>query len=132
MTAHFLGTTDDVTTCECCGRSDLKSTVALVLTEDPTLGEPVYFGVVCAAKALKLSARDVRKAARTADDAKAEAERVAREKAAREADARWQAHLDARAPQLRGRRFEQIQALGGFTAASEGFERRADLHTPAA
>lgn len=30
----FLGTTDDVTTCDCCGRENLKSTVALQLHDD--------------------------------------------------------------------------------------------------
>src|SRR6185369_5700834 len=31
--AKFLGTTDEVTTCECCGRSNLKGTVALELED---------------------------------------------------------------------------------------------------
>ena len=44
----FLGTSDEVSTCDCCGRKDLKSTVALSIDD----GEAVYFGVTCAARAL--------------------------------------------------------------------------------
>lgn len=42
-----LGTTDDITTCECCGKRGLKLTVAL--DRD---GEVVHFGRDCAAAAL--------------------------------------------------------------------------------
>ena len=44
----YLGTSDDVTTCECCGKPDLKSTVALSVDG----GDPVYYGSDCAARAL--------------------------------------------------------------------------------
>lgn len=52
----FLGTSDEVTTCDCCGKKDLKATVALSIGD----ADPVYFGVVCAARALKMPAKDVR------------------------------------------------------------------------
>lgn len=44
----LLGTTDETTTCECCGKPNLKKTVVLE-TED---GGEVRYGVDCAAKAL--------------------------------------------------------------------------------
>ena len=47
-TFKFLGNTDEVDTCDCCGRKDLKSTVAL---ENLDTGDVVHFGVVCAARA---------------------------------------------------------------------------------
>jgi len=113
----FLGNTDEVNTCDCCGRSDLKSTVAL---EDEA-GEVVYYGVVCAAKALKMSAVEVKGSARKADQERIARERAAQEKVAREEDARWQAFLDSQVAirdfDGRSNRFAQIQALGGAAAA---------------
>lgn len=49
------GITDDCTTCECCGRQNLKRTVALAPldcdgNED---GDPVYYGTSCAAVVLR-------------------------------------------------------------------------------
>lgn len=112
--ARFLGTTDEVDACDCCGRTGLKSTVALVLDGED---REVYFGVVCAARALSMPAKDVRKAAKRADDERWAAECAARE-AAREAEYQaFQDFLDARVPALRGDRFRQLQALGGMQAA---------------
>lgn len=45
----LLGINDDVTTCECCGKQNLKCTV--VLSSDDGMGQ-VHFGRDCAAKAL--------------------------------------------------------------------------------
>ena len=45
----ILGINDDVTTCECCGKSELKCTV--ILSSDDGM-EQVYYGRDCAAKAL--------------------------------------------------------------------------------
>ena len=51
---RILGTNDEVTTCECCGRSGLKKTVVL------TDGErEVRYGTECAARAMQVSKRDV-------------------------------------------------------------------------
>jgi len=44
----FLGTTNDVTTCECCGKSNLQKTV--VLSDD--FGSVIYYGSDCAGKTL--------------------------------------------------------------------------------
>ncbi len=47
----FIGITDSVSTCDCCGRTNLKRTVALV-KED---GSEVFYGTTCAAVALRLT-----------------------------------------------------------------------------
>lgn len=74
-----LGTTDEVTECEHCGRVDLKGTVILgVLDEDGNVESRTYFGAVCGAKATGWTTKDVRKAAAAADRAAREAEREAR------------------------------------------------------
>ncbi len=53
-THKILGTSDDVTACDCCGRTDLKFTVALDVldAEGGETGDVVHFGCVCAARAL--------------------------------------------------------------------------------
>ena len=43
-----LGINDDVTTCECCGRSNLKATVVLESAD----GSMVHFGKDCAARVM--------------------------------------------------------------------------------
>lgn len=44
----LLGINDDVTTCECCGRAGLKSTVVLEID-----GSQFHYGSQCASKALR-------------------------------------------------------------------------------
>jgi hypothetical protein len=46
MTYTALCLDDSVTTCDCCGRTDLKATVLM----QSDLGELVHFGQVCAAR----------------------------------------------------------------------------------
>jgi hypothetical protein len=77
---RVLGTTDDVTTCDHCGRSDLKSTVKLApLDEDGNVdGDTVYFGATCGAKAAGWTVKSFRKAATDADRARREAEYAAK------------------------------------------------------
>ena len=48
MSYTFIGTTDDTTTCDCCGKANLKKTVVLKNGE----GDVVFYGVNCAARAL--------------------------------------------------------------------------------
>ena len=74
----YLGTTDEHTTCDCCGKEDLKSTVGI---RDIETGEDVFFGSTCAARALKVKVAEVRKGTAAADESK----RVAAERARREA-----------------------------------------------
>jgi hypothetical protein len=92
---EFLGTTDDHTTCDCCGKSELKSTVAIRNLET---GEDVFFGVTCAARALKLQVAEVRKGTSAANKAarvaKQSAERDAAIAAFRAARAARQAQID--------------------------------------
>lgn len=120
MEVRVLGTTDDVTTCDCCGRADLKATVALSIDD----GEPVYFGVVCAARATKRDAKFIRTAARAADNEREKAERKAREA---ERSAKWLAEtlpwfafLDANGKGTD--RFTQMESLGGYKVARAAFE----------
>ena len=95
-----LGTTNDVTECEHCGRVDLKGTVILgVLDADGTVETTVYYGAVCGAKAAGWTTRDVRRAAAAANRAAAEAERQARlERMRAAADAADAARLTADCP----------------------------------
>jgi hypothetical protein len=77
MTAYrILGTNDEVTTCECCGRNGLKKTVVLTDSE-----REVRFGTECAARAMKVAKRDVEAGVKTAtaDAARARREQINRE-----------------------------------------------------
>ena len=51
-TVNILGINDEVTVCECCGKSDLKCTVVLDFD-----GEIAHYGRNCAAKALSANGR---------------------------------------------------------------------------
>jgi hypothetical protein len=113
---RFLGTTDEVAVCDCCGRKDLKSTVALSIDE----GEPVYYGVTCAARALARPVAEVKRETKRADDAKAEAERARREAEHKAFMARWEAFLATAAPSGHDV-FTRIEALGGMKRARELF-----------
>jgi hypothetical protein len=58
------GITDDCTTCECCGRANLKRTVLLVeLDADGNDADSVYYGVDCAARATATTSTRIRNAA---------------------------------------------------------------------
>ena len=103
-------------TCECCGREELKRTVKMVS------GDTVmWVGVGCAAKGTSVSVREINATERTAQG-EADAARtiiVAAEHAAHMV--RWHAHLDARCPEHRGAILLQTRALGGHAAARVGF-----------
>lgn len=64
-----MGTTGDVTSCDCCHRRGLRKTVVLqpVDADGMADGEVTYYGTGCAAKALGWSSYAVRRAARNAD-----------------------------------------------------------------
>lgn len=115
MDVRFLGTTDDVTTCDCCGRADLKSTVALDVD-----GAVVHYGSDCAARAIGRSAKDVRAATRAADQRRIDAKRIARDAAHASYMARWSAFLATAAPKGHDI-FTRIESLGGMRAARELF-----------
>ncbi len=81
-TYRVLGTTDEITRCEHCGRDDLRSTVVLAVLDDEgnDTGERVYFGSTCGAKAAGwTTARKFREDAAAADRAKGAAIRRARD-----------------------------------------------------
>lgn len=82
-----LGTTDEVTDCDLCGKPELKGTVVLVPldvdgNED---GELSYFGTSCAAKAAGWTLKEVRAGIKAAKEEALAAERAANI-AAREAE----------------------------------------------
>ena len=56
---------DSVTTCDCCGRTDLKATVLM----QSDLGELVHFGQVCAARNSGKTCQQVTKEIRAERDA---------------------------------------------------------------
>ena len=78
---RVLGTTDDVTTGELCGREELKSTVALqpLDPDGGALGEPVFYGSDCAARAAGWTQKEVRQLDGTADRQREEAMRRRRD-----------------------------------------------------
>lgn len=79
MAARYrvLGTTDDVTTCDVCGREDLKSTVVLSTGE-----AEFYAGSDCASRLTGLPVKEVHLQKRTADQERREADGRARRAAA--------------------------------------------------
>ncbi len=71
-----LAIVDDVNTCDCCGKSNLKSTVAMERDD----GEVVYFGSVCATRHSGRGAKEIRKEAVNALEAKQAAAKTAFER----------------------------------------------------
>jgi len=59
----MIGITDEVTSCDCCGRTDLKRTIVLERAED---GVIVYFGSQCGARAIGWTTKDFERAAKDA------------------------------------------------------------------
>ncbi len=83
MTSYRVrGTTDDVTTCQQCGKPELKGTVILdILDADGNTEDITYAGTTCAAKmtGLRITGAKIRQQAVAADYRRAEAVRTARE-----------------------------------------------------
>jgi len=86
----FQGYTDSVTTCDCCGRDNLKLTVALWAAED---GEDIYMGTSCAARALGMSAKEVKNRSNAAERERIEAEAAERNRKHDIRSAAWLAYL---------------------------------------
>jgi len=118
MTKRFdiAGISDDVDTCECCGRDNLKRTVAL---RDLDTGEVEFFGTTCAAHLLKMKATDLRSDARQVQRWKDEAARKARMEQARKDAAPWFRFLRESTDATEVA--DQIRELGGFAAARSKF-----------
>jgi hypothetical protein len=122
---RILGTTDEIHTCDLCGRTDLKSTVELDEFDadgNRLTDEPLHFGTTCASKATRWPAKRIRDEIRAIERERAEAERKRwrDEHAARFAG--WAEFLDARCPEHAGNVFLQCRALGGFKAARAEFK----------
>lgn len=80
-TWRAMGSTDEITTCDHCGRDDLKGTVRMVLVTE--IGEEdgeQFMGTVCAARMTGRKATEIRTEAVRADRER-EAARVAAERA---------------------------------------------------
>lgn len=79
---NVMGVSEDRTTCDCCGKQNLKRTVCLRRESD---GEDLFYGVNCAADALKLrkkySAKDAAKLVNHARIVLAERDRTAEQRA---------------------------------------------------
>lgn len=73
-----LGTTDEATTCDYCGRIELRKTVRLAfLDADGTLtGDVAYYGTGCAATAGKRTVKDIIAEAKASELAEREARRI--------------------------------------------------------
>lgn len=71
-TYKILGITNDVTTCECCGRSDLKATVVIGNEDGSVFG---YFGCSCAKNYVAGSAKNIEQNARYIDRMRTEIQR---------------------------------------------------------
>ena len=114
------GITDERDTCDCCGKSGLKRTVALADADDG--GEVVFFGTTCAARAMKIPAADVRKGARAAQRAKDKAAQMARVNEQAREWGIWSAWLKEQTGKTEIA--EAINAMGGFAAARAAFRNR--------
>lgn len=83
-TIKFLGITDERDSCDCCGKKNLKRTVALTVDDGPV----VFYGTTCASVAFGLPAKSVLSEAKAATRAREEADRKVRaERAAKESSA---------------------------------------------
>jgi hypothetical protein len=82
---RVLGTTNDVTQCELCGRVELKGTVVMMpLDADGNEdGDAGYFGTACAARMAGWTVREVNAGVKAA--AREERERAAQERARKDA-----------------------------------------------
>jgi hypothetical protein len=106
------------TTCQCCGKEELKKTVKVISTDGTTV---LWMGTGCAAKACGVGVKEFGRALKGEQDAEDTREREEADLARRAEMARWRAHLDARCPEHRGDIFRQLQALGGMKAARAGY-----------
>lgn len=68
LRVEYFGITDEVDTCDHCGKQDLKKAIMLfILDADGNRDELVYYGTTCAAKALSVGSSQVTRMAEEAD-----------------------------------------------------------------
>lgn len=70
--ARALGTDDSITTCDCCGKSNLKFTVTIELDD----GEHVHYGQVCARRNTGKDQRTITSEIKAAEQARIAAARA--------------------------------------------------------
>lgn len=77
MPAKFivLGSTDEVNTCDCCGKSNLKATWAVEMIDAPE-GGVLYYGSTCVTRNTGKTMKEVRSEAEAARKAKIDAARA--------------------------------------------------------
>lgn len=126
---RVLGTTEEVDSCDCCGKTNLKSTVELMELDaegNEASSSPVYFGVTCAARAMRREVKEIRREITAAERVKHEARMAAMRAKQDRYMAAWVAHLVARtggmcrydgSPDVAS----MIKSLGGLNMAREGF-----------
>ncbi len=114
---RVLGTTTDVTDCGLCGRHDLRYTIVLqpVNADGNADGEAGYFGSDCGARAAGWTQREIRRQARSADDARRREEQARKDAEYQAETVRWLGWLGATTGEVDAS--IAIQQLGGFTAA---------------
>jgi len=112
----ILGTTADVDTCERCGRTNLKRTVAL---ESIDGGRVFHVGTVCGSRLAKLKAKDFRREVKAVESAQARNKRIADNRAHRAAMASWESFL-AETTGITDV-VNAIDALGGFVKARAAY-----------
>lgn len=108
----ILGTTDSVTTCDCCGKTNLKRTVVI---DDPTAGGARYYGTTCAAKAHAIEASEIRRAAKQADADAIQREWEEKDRAAAAQIDQWLQWLKRNG--TGDCSLEQMNSLGGYANA---------------
>lgn len=82
-TYRTAGTTDEITTCDACGRVELAGTVRLeIVTADGVVEGETYAGTSCAAKLAGRPAAAIRREAREADKSARDAAYAAASRAA--------------------------------------------------
>lgn len=121
-THQVLGTTD-IDTCECCGRTGLKQTIAMALIDaDGNHLQTVHYGTTCAAKATKWTVKEVKQKQSDADKAAREMQEAENRRKEEEKDAAWSEWLTAQTGMDGVKdRLNAIRALGGFIAAQTAF-----------
>lgn len=118
---RIKGANDEVTTCQCCGRQNLKETVILEALdpEGTGTGAVVRFGTSCAARALTWTQKAVKQEVKRVKDAEAAA-------LAAEQQRQFQADYEAYGEFLfkstgKTIRIEAVEALGGLMAARKAY-----------
>ena len=109
---EILGTTDEVTTCECCGRADLRRTVCL--------SDGRHLGTECAARALSTTAAHVRNFALRVDHMTRALDAARRARAIEVEYLAWISFLTSRTGTIDVIR--AIEMMGGISAAHAAFE----------